>query len=398
MVELKDSSTIGLIHLTDWGVASAAFSLQSNDQKVTKMLLEGIASARKQFQDAKYARDRSMYDIEDDTNTSHLPRSPRLGSSRASRVSSLAHSHSGSMDLNEASSYASPGGPHPPSVDLSEIRASSASSEDSVSGHQSEIQRSKSLEGQHTCSPNRRIAFPKTPNTLSVTPPYSTGQSLPNLSSDPTHCLKVPTHKQLSPSSRGISYPPPSPRTLRRCPPVPQSRNPPLMKTRHVTSVACQPHEAVVQEYEREDQEEGRRRLSRVDRLDNRRYHTAGAIDDLKVRSGKLLKFNLIITIIHIQKQDTKDTTIHKRLSLNYGQAPPVPPPRQDIPEEPSRLLSKHKSTSKSISSESVHSSSGVSSTSSLLRAEYEALENIDDDNEFEGKNPSPLSSLKTEL
>ena len=36
---------------------------------------------------------------------------------------------------------------------------------------------------------------------------------------------------------RGVSYPPPSPRGLTRAQPVPQSRNPPLVKTRRLTSV-----------------------------------------------------------------------------------------------------------------------------------------------------------------
>lgn len=39
---------------------------------------------------------------------------------------------------------------------------------------------------------------------------------------------------------RGLSYPPPSPRGLTRSPPVPQSRNPPLVKTKnHSVSSTC---------------------------------------------------------------------------------------------------------------------------------------------------------------
>lgn len=49
----------------------------------------------------------------------------------------------------------------------------------------------------------------------------------------------------------GILYPPPSPRTLRRSAPVPQSRNPPLLKTRHVTSMVGSPQE--VEQNEQED-------------------------------------------------------------------------------------------------------------------------------------------------
>lgn len=38
-------------------------------------------------------------------------------------------------------------------------------------------------------------------------------------------------------NQRGVSYPPPSPRGLTRAQPVPQSRNPPLVKTRRLASV-----------------------------------------------------------------------------------------------------------------------------------------------------------------
>jgi len=80
---------------------------------------------------------------------------------------------------------------------------------------------------------------------------HAGGQSLPNLSlsesspsaptspaAPPLHgagsLLSVPTGKGLSPQHRGVSYPPPSPRALRRSYAVPQSRNPPLLKSRHV--------------------------------------------------------------------------------------------------------------------------------------------------------------------
>lgn len=76
---------------------------------------------------------------------------------------------------------------------------------------------------------------------------------------------------------------------------------------------------------------------------DARRYHTAGAIEDIK-------------------KQDVvKDNSIQKRLSWNYGQ------------HIPSNELSLQKTAcsgtsqrGKCLSSDSMHSSSGVSSTGSL--------------------------------
>ena len=84
-----------------------------------------------------------------------------------------------------------------------------------------------------------------TPNTLSVQIPVPnlSGQSLPNLSSvtdssPPAyslHSLVVPK-SLLSPTHRGISYPPPSPRNLRRSHALLQSRNPPLQKSKNILS------------------------------------------------------------------------------------------------------------------------------------------------------------------
>ena len=166
-------------------------------------------------------------------------------------------------------------------LEVSELRASSASSEDSVEGS-----RLAQLESSNRGSSGQQH--------LSVTSSHPSGQSLPNLNvvSGNSH-LKVPSHKNNTSWNRGISYPPPSPRALRRSPPVPQSRNPPLLKTRHVVSTSsCIGAGAgtsqvdgsqLMQQYEEEDPCRSPRRICRSDRLDNRRYHTAGAIDDLKV-------------------------------------------------------------------------------------------------------------------
>lgn len=99
--------------------------------------------------------------------------------------------------------------------------------------------------------------FNKTPNTLSVQPFGNLGQSLPNLvtlgspnvgtlSLNLNHnTLSVPNTKNgghlLSPTNRGISYPPPSPTrgNLRRGLAISQSKNPPLIKTRHVNSTTA---------------------------------------------------------------------------------------------------------------------------------------------------------------
>lgn len=97
--------------------------------------------------------------------------------------------------------------------------------------------------------------FNKTPNTLSVQPYGSLGQSLPNLTlgspnigsmnlSLNQNTLSVPNSKNnshlLSPTHRGISYPPPSPTrgNLRRSLAISQNKNPPLIKTRQVNSAS----------------------------------------------------------------------------------------------------------------------------------------------------------------
>lgn len=279
----RDSTTLGLVVLSEWGVASAAFSLQSPDTAAHRALQTAIKKAKKQYVDAQSGGRDMLEEI-----TSGL-RSPRLASSRASRGSSLAPSQSGSVDLTD------PGYAHPTSpamLEVSELRASSASSEDSVEGPRM---------GHHS------VDCPSRPSNmghhLNVTAAQASGQSLPNLSvvSGNSH-LKVPSHKNPSSWNRGVSYPPPSPRALRRSPPVPQSRNPPLLKTRHVVSTSgiassgggipatLGLHSASLSadsrqpgQYEEEDGCRSPRRVCRSDRSDNRRYHTAGAIDDIKV-------------------------------------------------------------------------------------------------------------------
>ncbi|XP_018012826.1 uncharacterized protein LOC108669904 [Hyalella azteca] len=378
----RDSTTLGLVVLSEWGVAAAAFSLQSPDTAAHRALQEAIKKAKKHYLDAQSGGRDMLEEI-----TSGL-RSPRLASSRASRGSSLAPSQSGSVDLTEGFAHST----SPAMLEVSELRASSASSEDSVEGPRM---------GHHS------VDVPSRPGTmghhLNVTSSQASGQSLPNLSVvSGNSLLKVPSHKNHAPWNRGVSYPPPSPRALRRSPPVPQSRNPPLLKTRHVVSTTggttaatgvFHPSSAAVEarlpdQVEEEDGCRSPRRVCRSDRADNRRYHTAGAIDDIK-------------------KQDTKDSSIHKRLSWNCGQqhqvsAPGglcascstqtfVTPSNSTCSSTSSRLTSSPSNSSRivgqcdnrrhKLSCECVHSSSGVSSTSSLHRSitsEVDILENID--------------------
>ena len=79
-----------------------------------------------------------------------------------------------------------------------------------------------------------------------------------------------------------------------------------------------------------------------------------------------LSKLQPAYNIFFFQKQDGKDTSIQKRLSWNYGQHIP----NQELTLQQQQRLpgpqGRHSGGSKCLSSESMHSSSGVSSTGSL--------------------------------
>ncbi|XP_012252088.2 pleckstrin homology domain-containing family G member 5 isoform X1 [Athalia rosae] len=312
--ELKEPSSLGLVYLNDYGSACAALILSAGEPKLAKSWVESLRKAQQQFARMKItsigmsgptlpvSRQASTYlgdgDFEVDDAEGAAARTPR-GSSRASRVSSLAHSHSGSMEMDgvspgSSSFIASFNPSRNVSVETNEPPgASSVSSEEGgselgASGH------------THRPLQVRRSLLCKspTPNTLSVqVPAYSgLGQSLPNLTlatspqtstvspTPPNSLLIVPQITKskdtlLSPGHRGISYPPPSPPrgALRRAFAVPQSRNPPLIKTRHVNaSVAPQPIQPT-QSLDADLIEERRRRLE-----PSARMSSTGSIADGK--------------------------------------------------------------------------------------------------------------------
>ncbi|XP_011159080.1 pleckstrin homology domain-containing family G member 5 isoform X2 [Solenopsis invicta] len=303
--EVKEPSSLGLVYLNEYGTVSAALILSAGDPKLAKSWMESLKQAQQQFalmkvpslgepvmNLASVSRQPSTlgdgdFEVEEYDNT--FPRTPR-GSSRASHVSSLAHSHSGSMEMEGASPGSSSFLPsYNPSRNVSvdtneQPRASSSlSSEEggeSSSGH------------NHRSMHVRRSLMSKspTPNTLSVQVPYSSlGQSLPNLTlatspqtstvspTPPNSLLIVPQMTKskdtlLSPGHRGISYPPPSPPrgALRRGFALPQSRNPPLMKTRHVNASLTQSAQVTMPTMGSSDTEvieERRRRLDPSQRV-----------------------------------------------------------------------------------------------------------------------------------
>lgn len=239
--ELKEPSSLGLIYLNEYGAASAALVLSAGESKLAKSWMESIRKAQQQFALMKVpplsstmnlgtvSRQPStlLGDVDFETEESEaILKTPR-GSSRASRVSSLAHSHSGSIEMEGVSPGSSSFLPsYNPSrnvsVETSEPpRASSVSSEEGGENH-------RPLQISPNKFDNRRYLLSKspTPNTLSVqVPAYSNlGQSLPNLTlatspqtstvspTPPNSLLIVPQITKskdtlLSPGHRGSNYP-----------------------------------------------------------------------------------------------------------------------------------------------------------------------------------------------
>ncbi|XP_044750669.1 pleckstrin homology domain-containing family G member 5 isoform X2 [Coccinella septempunctata] len=329
----KETPSLGLIYKNEFDMAVAAFILQNNDPKKIKGWKDGINKAQTLYAQAKQMSyvdesldaDISIENLESDYNSLQLaPRSPLATSSRASRVSSLAHSHSGSVEMNDQSSVGSAKDPSKP-VSIDAERTGSISSDEGVQP----LPPDKSPVSQKNSFKNR--LFHKTPNTLSVQPFNSLGQSLPNLTlgspnvgsmslSLNQNTLSVPSNKNsgqlLSPTQRGISYPPPSPTraNLRRGLAISQNKNPPLIKTRHLSSSAsCSQQIPSTNDFDvpviagisqSDDHCESfsrghhRQAMKRSYRNNDKRYYTAGVVDDIK-------------------KDRNRDASIHKRLSWN---------------------------------------------------------------------------------
>ncbi|XKL68131.1 hypothetical protein PGB90_003622 [Kerria lacca] len=325
----KDPSFLAVIYLTEYKVPATAFLLTCSDNKSLQTWNSSIKKAKQLYLKAKQAttptatnssllafsrQPSSTYDeewLEADveheyeshslTSTNLYPlKSPR-GSSKGS---SLNPSHSGSVELNEVggSSVSSVSQSRGISVEneLSGLRGSSQSSDEGVSS----IGFGDKCNMVHSLAHRRKCA---SPNTLSIQVPVfsNLGQSLPNLNQMSTTVNNPPSNMLLAPPKgvppRGTSYPPPSP-PLRRSPALTFNRNPPLLKTRHISGSQTS---SIVVSYDAECtintvQENQTQLPKRLARSDNKRYHTTGIVDDLK-------------------KQDVKDTRIYKRFSWNCG-------------------------------------------------------------------------------
>ncbi|XP_058829611.1 pleckstrin homology domain-containing family G member 5 [Topomyia yanbarensis] len=173
-------------------------------------------------------------------NESLSIRKSPLNSSIGSRVSSLNNSHSGSVDLNESK---------PVSIDFE--KTNSLSSDEGGVPSAGSTAQGKFSAGAQWKVKSTVTTMHTSSNSLTVQPFSALGQSMPNLNLNSTqnaNTLSVPgssgSHSHsgmmlLSPSQRGISYPPPSPTraTLRRGFAFSSSiKNPPLIKSRNVPS------------------------------------------------------------------------------------------------------------------------------------------------------------------
>ena len=203
------------------------------------------------------------------------------------------------MDLNDASVVS---GKRDVSLELSDGRGSSFSSEDSSTPLGCKP-RAASLDNRllETPGPAGQSSYPSSPrherrfgpakllspNTLSVEA---------GAEEEPSPSLK--TTRMSSPLSpiRGISYPPLSPKSLKRGFAIqPQfPRNPPLTVTRsqpeppNITVIPDSQQEEApghLAEQAEQQQQDGHHKRGRHDkeRPDTRRYYTAGTIEDLKV-------------------------------------------------------------------------------------------------------------------
>ncbi|CAB3373595.1 Hypothetical predicted protein [Cloeon dipterum] len=422
MVDIvRDSQPgLGVVYLNEYQTTVAAFTLFSNDKATSiKVWAEKIRKTQHAYKQAKSAAKAAetaaalaagmMHpDMTDDgiEDTGHyLAFSSRSQSS--SRMLSLNHSQSicsESMEITDASSFNQSRGV---SLEMEAGRGSSISSDEGSSGGELKL----TFTPPHGNTPSPRIekrSPMRSPNMLGVQHiRHGGGQSLPNLSlsespssgmTSPVNLpqkgtnslLSVPTSKGLSPQ-RGVSYPPPSPRALRRSYAVPQSRNPPLMKSRHVlgvrsandsdaaadsllineisTSKECSSSSNLKFEEESPGMRAYRQVFNakrQVRTADGRRYHTAGVIDDLK-------------------KLDIKDASIHKRLSWNCG--------ANSAGMQPLGACARNST----VSADSVQSSSGVSSSTGSQPLLYQ---NESTDSKImaqaEGQPPtSPLPALK---
>ncbi|BFF98310.1 uncharacterized protein DMAD_06498 [Drosophila madeirensis] len=253
IVHMAPNNTLNCVYLNEFQVASTAFTLQCTE---AKNWYDAMWRAKTIYQRLKRGAGGGGGGTVGDsfrfggsgtsggTADSLGVRKSPMNSSICSHVSSANNSHSGSVEWNDSRNI---------SVDFE--KTNSVSSDEGsglMTGNHGIATKGKQqlISGLHKAKIGMIGAIgSKSANTLTVQPLNHLGQSLPNLNMHHSHTnntLLVPgtttSHSGnmlLSPSHRGISYPPPSPTRvpLRRGMAFSTStKNPPLRKTRNVTS------------------------------------------------------------------------------------------------------------------------------------------------------------------
>ncbi|XP_076318528.1 pleckstrin homology domain-containing family G member 5-like isoform X2 [Tachypleus tridentatus] len=410
--ELKDGGGFVVLYLSELQVAVAAFVLYTSEAKIW---VDTIRRSQDLYQEAKRTvKDkkglgflRASYEEEDNISAARLgSRSPRTSSH-----SSLIHSHSGSVDTSDPISTASVCGPSTcnkaTSFELGDLRNSSVSSEE---GPTNERVRANSMETRNgpisvtvtSPRPERRAFFLRgagsgssTPNTLSVGPAYhmgDLGELKENEMVHPPPSIQVPLisplAKNVFPTSRLPVTSPVSPRVASRH--WYFGNKPPLLKTKNISGLVT--HSAPTSQGpspvhsfdsdtvvgitssekntpDSEDEDPKKLLIKQVTRT-SWRHHTADSVEILK-------------------KEREKDQNFHKRLSWNPGQHDSCR--SGQLGECPRDKALRNKVVGKCFSSDSMYSSSGVSSTGSTQRS----VCSIEYEPSFEGSDVSEDTAVR---
>lgn len=424
--ELKDGSGFILLYLNEFRVANAILLLYSSD---TKTWLDYIKKAQELYRHTKnisiapeqpevtYLR--NLEEDEDSDYPSMALLAASRNSPRSSSRSSLVHSHSGSVDMSDATSSNSLAViapvptpnllPHPDSqqqppravsFELGELRNPSLTVEDLESfGRSQSVENRSPIVTVTSPRPERRAFLLRSSknnssgvtencshcsNTLSVNMPSTYHQisdhkqslkSPPSLPSLQIPVLSSPS-KHLTQTTRHSLPPrPTSPTILSRSLPL-NANKPPLIKTKNISglmihSAPASEGPSPVHSLEGEPQVEGLAHISSksVESLNkNVGQEVVEEADSLKSRCNQKRtcrterRYHTADSIEHMKKE--KDSSIHKRLSWNYGQQMQTHG-NKAIPSHCERILC-NKHFNKCLSSESVYSSSGFSSTGSV--------------------------------
>ncbi|XP_068142819.1 uncharacterized protein [Drosophila tropicalis] len=260
MVHLAPNNTLNCVYLNEFQVATTAFTLQCTE---AKNWCDALWRAKTIYQRLKRGSGGGSSGVGGNVGDSFrfggsatsggtadslgVRKSP-MNSSICSHVSSANNSHSGSVEWNDSRNI---------SVDFEKTNSVSSDEGSSImTGNHGLVLKGKQqlIGGLHKAKVGTIAST--SANTLSVQPLNHLGQSLPNLNMHHSHTNLYHTYSNntllvpgtttshsgnllLSPSHRGISYPPPSPTRvpLRRGMAFSTStKNPPLRKTRNVTS------------------------------------------------------------------------------------------------------------------------------------------------------------------